>query len=562
MRHPVVAHAHAAALDADEVAGEGQVDGDGVEQSAAPALRVLRFLRAELDLRAPLVVVLDQGFRQRVLRGAHAGVALALQEHAGAGVERRHEAVAPGRAEQRACGGRRRLDVPLGLRLRLLGVALAQAAVHADEAQPARDAGLPCQRCLQRGRRADGDQRHRLGRRHHGVDERLDAVVDHAAGIARQHVAVVGLRAVLLPLAHADADRHVGAAGQLEVAGDDPRAVDGVAVVGHHEPDVELGRAQCKRQRPHVVDVVPDVGGEDDRDAGRRAGRRLRRPARALPAAARRGRRSWRRDEARRITCYPPASHRGIPPWRAPRSGRSRRGRGAAECKRLLAASRGFPGARPSAARRPSAGSRAGRYHAAHDARPSAALWPSSPCSRTSALLPRSPSRAGDPGERPAHRDDRQARGRCGPSPRLQGTRARVRAARLPAGRPVGDGAAGALRAAGRADPARPGRAGAPLQGRPARRPLAGARGALPPLRPEPDRAFPVPAPGHEAARLLALRCAGRARLSRNRLGRAAASDGGAPLGVRRALPQLHARASGRWTSGSSMPGSASWARS
>ena len=65
---------------------------------------------------------------------------------------------------------------------------------------------------------------------------------------------------------YSDADRNVGAAGDLKHLGCHPSAVGGIAGCGGHQPQVELRAAQQESERPDVVHVEADVGVKDHRD--------------------------------------------------------------------------------------------------------------------------------------------------------------------------------------------------------------------------------------------------------------------------------------------------------
>ncbi len=241
-RLALVADAHAERLGPDEVARKREVDGDGVEERRALQGDERRVFRAPLAIPAPDAVGLDEPAQERVARRPDARVALARELHDAAGVERRHDRLAPGRAEHRAGRRHPRLDVPLRLGRRL-AVPPVEAAVHSREAKLAGEPRLAGERLREARRRTDRDQRHRLLRRHRGVDQGLHAVLQDPPAVLREVEAAhpLGLRARLVVLLAPDPDRDVGAAGQLEDAGHELRALLGVAVVGHDQLEVELG---------------------------------------------------------------------------------------------------------------------------------------------------------------------------------------------------------------------------------------------------------------------------------------------------------------------------------
>jgi hypothetical protein len=268
-RHTLVVHADAELLHFHEFLSERQVHGHGVEQNRACGGRLVAL--------GPDAVVFDEGGGEGILGVADGGVLLALQPHQAAGVERGDGHVPCCLKHLAACLGVD-LDVVLGLNGRLAAVAFADAPVHADEAGLLGDARLS----IEGGRNvlhgADGDERDGFGRVHDGVDDRLDAVLVHLAGVALEVVALDPRRlaAALVLGLEAYADGDVGAAGRLEHLGDEAGAVDGVVVVGDDEPQVQLRRLQEHGEGPRVVDVVADVGVEDDGDGpcGRAVGRR------------------------------------------------------------------------------------------------------------------------------------------------------------------------------------------------------------------------------------------------------------------------------------------------
>ena len=184
--------------------------------------------------------------------------------HEAAGVQGRDRNV-PWRLEGGAAGLRVDLDVVLGVDGRLAAVTAADAPVHADEAGLLGDARLALEGGGNVLHRADRDERDGLGRIHDSIDDRLDAVLVHLAGIALEVVALDpdGLAPALVVGAEAHAHCDVGAAGRLEHLRHDPGAVGCVAVVGHDELQVQFGGLQEQGQGPRVVDVVADVGVED-----------------------------------------------------------------------------------------------------------------------------------------------------------------------------------------------------------------------------------------------------------------------------------------------------------
>ncbi|MCX5671196.1 MAG: hypothetical protein NTU94_07765 [Planctomycetota bacterium] len=102
---------------------------------------------------------------------------------------------------------------------------------------------------------------------------RLHPVFVHLAGVGLEVVAL-DPRSLATALVGqvadggAQADGHVGASGPLEELGDDPGPIRGLALVGDDELEVDLGGLQEQGQGPRVVDVVADVGVEDDGDPG------------------------------------------------------------------------------------------------------------------------------------------------------------------------------------------------------------------------------------------------------------------------------------------------------
>jgi len=64
----------------------------------------------------------------------------------------------------------------------------------------------------------------------------------------------------------AEADGDVRSPHGFQELGQQSPAVEGPTVVGDHQFDVQFGALQQQAQGPGIVDVIADVGVEDDRD--------------------------------------------------------------------------------------------------------------------------------------------------------------------------------------------------------------------------------------------------------------------------------------------------------
>ena len=231
-------------------------------------------LGAPVPVAAPDAVGLDQPAQQRVARAAHARVELARELDPAAGVERRQDRLPPGRSEHGARGRGVGLDVPLGLGLRLAVVAEVDAAVHAGQAQLAGDRGSRSSAAFRFG---GGPMAIRVIGSGDAMTVSIRAWTPSFSTLARVLREIValhplGLRARVVVLLDTDPDRDVGPPRELKDARHQLRSLLRVAEVGHDELHVELRRLQGQGERPRVVDVVADVGVEDDGDR-RRAGR-------------------------------------------------------------------------------------------------------------------------------------------------------------------------------------------------------------------------------------------------------------------------------------------------
>ena len=149
----------------------------------------------------------------------------------------------------------------------MVAVTAAHAAVHADQARALGETRLAGQGSGDIRHGADGDDGDLFRRVHDGVDERLHAVLVDLAGISAEVVLFdpLGLRAVAARLGiHADPDRHTRVVGGLEQLGQKLGAVQRLAVFAHGQLQIKLGAPQQERQRPSVIDVVTNIGREDD----------------------------------------------------------------------------------------------------------------------------------------------------------------------------------------------------------------------------------------------------------------------------------------------------------
>lgn len=241
-----------------------QVHGYCVEQGGTAFFRV----RAEVprDIFRPKGVLFENGLDQGVFAGTHLPVKSAVEPHRIAGIEG-----CEGNVFQRGKPFLTRPRVPphVGFRVRVRCVAVTplEGTVHADEADFFHDARFDFQGGGEIRHGGDADYGDGFFGSQDVIDERLDAVFMDGAGVSPQVVVghPVENEALGIVERKADADRDVAAAGCFQHFCDDFRAIRRVAGIGQHHLQVELRRVQKLRQRPGVVDIVPDIRVENYR---------------------------------------------------------------------------------------------------------------------------------------------------------------------------------------------------------------------------------------------------------------------------------------------------------
>jgi len=307
-RESVVGDAEAEFLHHAQVLPDGEIDGHSIEQRAAALVSHVHRQLGVAD--NPDAIVGDDVGDVAVGRIADVPVFVAGQGHEAAGVERRDGDVPRG-GKNLLAGLGIGLHVPFRLGLLRSAVTHAHAALHAHEPGMLRNARLAFQRLGDVRHGADANQRHGLRRVHYRVNDGLHAVGADFARIGFEIVVLDprGLAAVAVRCdVEANAHGHVGSPGAFEQFREQPRAVLRLAVIAHHQFQVQLRRFEQQGQRPGVVDVIADVRVEDDGDgcgfgglrfggAGGQGGEREAEPEQAKAGADPAKRAKWSRGD-------------------------------------------------------------------------------------------------------------------------------------------------------------------------------------------------------------------------------------------------------------------------